>query len=212
VAGNADGNMFQELRFREYYGHLADDELARIALRTDELIPEALQALKEELQKRGLADLSECKRVLDQALQPPPNRGLSTALEEFAAIERRYRQIGYIPFFGIVAILPASILAASFSPQSALPLLGPIVGLLLILGAGIAEYHIVRCPNCNSYAMRKGKYCPECGARSLSKQILWLPRMCAACGRVLGYRRATGRLYKVRYCGCCGCHLHEQGL
>jgi hypothetical protein len=32
--------MFQELRFREYYGHLADDELARIA-QTDELVPEA---------------------------------------------------------------------------------------------------------------------------------------------------------------------------
>jgi hypothetical protein len=58
--------MFPELRFREYYGHLADDELARIAL-TDELVPEAQQALKEELQKRGLTDLSEYKRALEQA-------------------------------------------------------------------------------------------------------------------------------------------------
>jgi hypothetical protein len=58
--------MFQELQFREYYGHLADDELARIAL-TDELVPEARQALKEELQKRGLTDLSEYKTAVDQA-------------------------------------------------------------------------------------------------------------------------------------------------
>ena len=58
--------MFQELRFREYYGHLADDELARIAL-TDQLVPAAQEALQEELQKRGLTDLSDYKRALDEA-------------------------------------------------------------------------------------------------------------------------------------------------
>jgi hypothetical protein len=58
--------MFQELKFREYYCHLADDELARIAL-TDDLVPEARHALSEELQKRGLTDLSDYKKALDQA-------------------------------------------------------------------------------------------------------------------------------------------------
>jgi hypothetical protein len=58
--------MFPELQYREYYRHLADDELARIALES-ELVPEARQALTEELRNRGMTDLSEYKKALHQA-------------------------------------------------------------------------------------------------------------------------------------------------
>ena len=57
--------MSPELRFRECYRHLPDDELARCALE-DELVPEARQPLAEELHHRGLTDLSAYKSRLDQ--------------------------------------------------------------------------------------------------------------------------------------------------
>jgi hypothetical protein len=58
--------MFPAQQFRAYYRHLADDELARIALES-ELVPEARRALTDELQYRGLTDLSGYKRALDEA-------------------------------------------------------------------------------------------------------------------------------------------------
>ncbi len=53
-------------KFSEYYRGLADDQLARIALE-DHLVPEAYEALRVELHQRGLTDLSEYKRTLDQS-------------------------------------------------------------------------------------------------------------------------------------------------
>ena len=50
--------MSDTREFREYYGRLVDDELARIAL-TGNLRPEAQDALNVGLDKRGLSDLSE---------------------------------------------------------------------------------------------------------------------------------------------------------
>jgi hypothetical protein len=58
--------MSDRQQFREYYGRLADDELARIAL-SNHLVPEAQEALTDEMQKRGLTDLTEYKRALDEA-------------------------------------------------------------------------------------------------------------------------------------------------
>ena len=58
--------MFPEQQFREHYRHLSDEELAHIALES-ELVPEAQQALAEELRARGLTDLSEYKNALDLA-------------------------------------------------------------------------------------------------------------------------------------------------
>jgi hypothetical protein len=67
--------MDDELRFANTYRGLADDELARIAL-SNNLLPEAQEALTSEMQRRGLTDLSEYKRALDdQPQQPiPPDR------------------------------------------------------------------------------------------------------------------------------------------
>lgn len=58
--------MANKGQFLEYYSRLADDELARIALQ-DQLVPEAQDAITDELQKRGLSDLSEYKRALDES-------------------------------------------------------------------------------------------------------------------------------------------------
>jgi hypothetical protein len=58
--------MSDKWQFREYYGRLADDELARIAL-LDHLVPEAQETLTDELQKRGLTDPSEYKRTLAES-------------------------------------------------------------------------------------------------------------------------------------------------
>jgi len=55
--------MFDKWQFGEYYGRLADDELARIAL-SNHLVPDAQEAIAVELQKRGLTDLSEYKKGL----------------------------------------------------------------------------------------------------------------------------------------------------
>ncbi|HEV2471408.1 MAG TPA: hypothetical protein VGS41_02005, partial [Chthonomonadales bacterium] len=45
---------------------MADDELARVAL-SGHLVPEAQEALTVELEKRGLTDLSQYKRTLEDA-------------------------------------------------------------------------------------------------------------------------------------------------
>jgi hypothetical protein len=58
--------MHDRLRFAEVYGRLADDELARIAL-SGNLVPDAEEALTVELQKRGIADLSQYKHTLEAA-------------------------------------------------------------------------------------------------------------------------------------------------
>lgn len=53
-------------QFAEVYSRLADDELARVAL-SGNLVPEAQEALTVELDKRGLADLSQYKHTLEEA-------------------------------------------------------------------------------------------------------------------------------------------------
>jgi hypothetical protein len=58
--------MYDRLQFADFYSRLADDELARVAL-SNHLVPEAQEALTVELQKRGLTDLSEYKRALEEA-------------------------------------------------------------------------------------------------------------------------------------------------
>jgi hypothetical protein len=58
--------MPDKSQFRDYYSRLADDEVARIAL-TNYLLPEAQEALADELQKRGLTDLTEYKTALAEA-------------------------------------------------------------------------------------------------------------------------------------------------
>jgi hypothetical protein len=58
--------MNDTLRFAEVYRRLADDELARVAL-SNHLVPEAQEAVKAELQRRGLNDLSEYKHTLEEA-------------------------------------------------------------------------------------------------------------------------------------------------
>lgn len=58
--------MNDKPQFAARYSRLADDELARIAL-SDFLLPEAHEALRNELLKRGLTDLSEYKKALEEA-------------------------------------------------------------------------------------------------------------------------------------------------
>ena len=51
--------------FQQHYNDLQDEELVQIAL-TRELVPEAQQALTEELSKRGINDLSKYKALMAQ--------------------------------------------------------------------------------------------------------------------------------------------------
>jgi hypothetical protein len=77
--------MLQEPEFRERYSRMADDELARIALES-ELVPEAQKTLKEELQKRGLSDLSKYEAALKQAAE---ERSLGRQMELQVRMERQ---------------------------------------------------------------------------------------------------------------------------
>jgi hypothetical protein len=58
--------MYETPQFAELYRRLPDDELARIAL-ANHLLPEAERALTGELQRRGLTDLSEYKKALEES-------------------------------------------------------------------------------------------------------------------------------------------------
>lgn len=58
--------MNDKLKFAEVYRGLADDELARLAL-SNQLVPEAQEALTVELEKRRITDLSEYKHTLEEA-------------------------------------------------------------------------------------------------------------------------------------------------
>lgn len=58
----------ERLRFRERYRSMSDDDLARLALYED-LIPVAREAITEELEARGLHDLSAFKsRITEEAI------------------------------------------------------------------------------------------------------------------------------------------------
>jgi hypothetical protein len=144
--------------------------------------------------------------------QPLTEQRPSSTLEAFAAIEKRFRRIGLISAFGLVMFFLSVILGVALSWRGPLVFLLVVVSWLTIVGGIVAANLVLRCPSCNSHATRsKGEYCPECGARPLTRGYWWSPRTCAACGRVLRYRK-SGRLFKVRYCSHCGCHLHERGL
>lgn len=54
--------------FNEYYARLHDDELIHLAL-TRELTPEAADALKTELQSRGISDLTSHEQLYRQEVQ-----------------------------------------------------------------------------------------------------------------------------------------------
>jgi hypothetical protein len=55
----------ESLQFREHYRNLVDDDLARLAMDTN-LIPPAREAITDELEARGLRDLSSFKKRFEE--------------------------------------------------------------------------------------------------------------------------------------------------
>jgi hypothetical protein len=80
--------MSDRQQFHEHYRQLTDDELARIALAGD-LVPEADEALRFELSRRGLIDLSSYKRSLEEAADL---QGAARQMEFQAATGRRFAE------------------------------------------------------------------------------------------------------------------------
>jgi hypothetical protein len=90
--------MYDRQRFADLYGRLADDELARIAL-SNNLVPEAQEALTVELQKRGLNDLSEYKRLLEDAATSsfPESPSIDKTRENWIFVFAAWVLAGYLP-------------------------------------------------------------------------------------------------------------------
>lgn len=64
---NEPNHTVERLRFREHYRSLTDDDLARLSM-DENLVPAARQEITEELQVRGLRDLSSFrKRFAEEA-------------------------------------------------------------------------------------------------------------------------------------------------
>lgn len=90
--------MQDRLQFAETYSRLADDELARLAL-SNQLVPEAQEALTLELQKRGLTNLHEYKHALEEAAAKRSmtyNRKLLIALLVFMAAAAVNWHFGFV--------------------------------------------------------------------------------------------------------------------
>jgi len=66
----------ERLRFRERYRSLPDDDLARLALYED-LMPAAREAISEELEARGLRDLSSFQKQFEEEAILAKTEGLS---------------------------------------------------------------------------------------------------------------------------------------
>lgn len=66
----------ERLRFRERYKSLPDDDLARLALYED-LTPAARDAITEELEARGLRDLSSFRKQFEEDAILAKAEGLS---------------------------------------------------------------------------------------------------------------------------------------
>jgi hypothetical protein len=139
---------------------------------------------------------------------------MTSSLELFAATRKRASRMGLIFAGGVVMFLLCLVVGGLFSLNSDF-FAALILGSWLAIPVGIiAANRTLRCPECRKTVARAyGDYCPEreCGTRSLSQEHWWSFRTCAACGRELRCRKG-GRLFKVRYCGHCGCHLHEHGF
>jgi len=117
--------MNDKPQFAARYSRLADDELARIAL-SDELLPEAHEALSNELEKRGLTDLSEYKKALEEAdaastvdRQPEYQMQMRQVLTEWILVFMAWAFAIAAPFIWLAApngsdALKVSALGASF--------------------------------------------------------------------------------------------------
>jgi hypothetical protein len=100
----------ERIRFRDYYRTLTDNDLARLSL-DENLVPAARDAITEELEARGLRDLSSFKERF---------------AEEMAAAKAE----------GVLGGLPTSELAKEEPPQRDQQLLG-LVGLVMFGLVGV---------------------------------------------------------------------------
>jgi hypothetical protein len=103
-------------QFSDYYSRLADDQLARIAL-SNHLVPEAQEALNEEMQKRGLTDLTEYKRALEEAAAAST---LGSALQVQAQMKWQFAKwmIAFMAW-GFAITLPLAWLPLAWTPGAA---------------------------------------------------------------------------------------------
>jgi hypothetical protein len=89
------------------------------------------------------------------------------------------------------------------------------LGILLSLLAATA-YKLIRnlvpgCPACgvevDEYC---GEFCPECGAQAVQPARWWRQAHCRACG--ISVWCLEKRKHRIRYCGCCGIPLTDDGV
>ena len=122
--------MSDKSQFREYYSGLADDELARIAL-SNHLVPEAQELLTDELQKRGLTDLREYKRALEEAAEAS---SLGRELEIQAQMKLAFAEWMLVLMAWVLAIALPFIWIASPNRSEALKV--SVIGTVFIVFSG----------------------------------------------------------------------------
>lgn len=98
--------------------------------------------------------------------------------------------------------------------QSNVGLIGFLICLALVVAGIVSGESLLRCPACEKKVDESdGPFCPECGCDGVPKpsffSLGW--STCPACKKILrGAKRR--RHYKIRYCRCCGAHVHEKGI
>jgi len=105
---NVEPNYAAErLRFRERYRTLGDDDLARLAL-DDDLIPAAREAITDELEARGLRDLSPLKKRFKEDAALAIRDGLTAFVPASARPtprkEDQYLGLTGLAMFGLVGL------------------------------------------------------------------------------------------------------------
>lgn len=133
--------------------------------------------------------------------------------DQFAPLANDYRQCGRKASWYVGAAVLLGVLGLLVRPYSALVFLvvwlGTVVLLIQLVRVGLP---LPKCPACNAgLDSCGGEFCPECGGRSLSKQVWYRYRRCGACRAKLS-RGKGGRYFRICACNRCGVMLDERGL
>jgi hypothetical protein len=160
-----------EQAFREYYRHLSDEQLGQILADKQDLVPEAVNALKEEAQSRNVA-LPEPTRWTQQA----DSDERVESLEDYDQYRRLVEQRRFVRRYVYIIAMAPFVLGLIFGKarfENSMVFIVLTLGWAMCFAAwGIvvnARFLAFKCPQCmNRFGSRQE--CFSCGFPRSAKQ------------------------------------------